>query len=113
MDWSEHTFSIVERPEPPSTISQLRGQQERRLPAAAAGAGRGPCQQVGWMSDGGVRLLQSELARAINALHTVSTTATGLPMNSVQLSNHTGYGVCKGDVLQGEQLLTLVSVGYR
>lgn len=37
---------------------------------------------------------------------------SGLPMNSVQFSNHTGYGVCKGDVLQGEQLLTLVSVGY-
>lgn len=29
---------------------------------------------------------------------------------SVQFSNHTGYDVCKGEVLQGEQLLTLVSV---
>lgn len=30
--------------------------------------------------------------------------------HSVQFSNHTGYDVWKGDVLQGEQLLTLVSV---
>lgn len=29
----------------------------------------------------------------------------------MQFSNHTGYDVCKGEVLQGEQLLTLVSVG--
>lgn len=35
------------------------------------------------------------------------------PINSVQFSNHTGYDVCKGEVLQGEQLLTLVSVGTR
>lgn len=34
------------------------------------------------------------------------------PINSVQFSNHTGYDVCKGDVLQGEQLLTLVSVRF-
>ena len=31
------------------------------------------------------------------------------PINSVQFSNHTGYSVCNGDVLQGEQLLTLVA----
>lgn len=30
--------------------------------------------------------------------------------DSVQFSNHTGYEVCKGEVMQGEQLLTLVSV---
>jgi pyridoxine kinase len=30
------------------------------------------------------------------------------PINSVQFSNHTGYDVCKGDVLEGVQLLKLV-----
>lgn len=30
------------------------------------------------------------------------------PINSVQFSNHTGYDVCQGDVLDGKQLLILI-----